>query len=194
MAIAHGFRRSRDRHFDGAAKTTSSVIHFLSFLALGFIKPPCAGHYRRALDTPRPTSRPDRVLGEQFRGNVGLRFAPVALQGGRLGGSLIMRSVVITGASTGIGWATAKLLLARGFRVFGSVRKPADADRLKTEFGANFVPLSFDVTDEAALLPTADHRADARGCGTLAGPENQHGTAHAGHAPARGDREIHPET
>ena len=42
-----------------------------------------------------------------------------------------MRSVVITGASTGIGWATAKLLLGRGFRVFGSVRKKADADRLK---------------------------------------------------------------
>ena len=43
-----------------------------------------------------------------------------------------MRSVVITGVSTGIGWATAKLLLDRGFRVFGSVRKQADADRLKT--------------------------------------------------------------
>ena len=42
-----------------------------------------------------------------------------------------MRSVVITGASTGIGWACAKLLLDRGFRVFGSVRKQADADRLK---------------------------------------------------------------
>ena len=61
-----------------------------------------------------------------------------------------MRSVVITGASTGIGFAAAKLLLARGFRVFGSVRKQADADRLKNEFGANFIPLVFDVTDEAA--------------------------------------------
>jgi NAD(P)-dependent dehydrogenase (short-subunit alcohol dehydrogenase family) len=48
----------------------------------------------------------------------------------------IMQSVVITGASTGIGWATAKLLLDRGFRVFGSVRKQADADRLKRA-GAN---------------------------------------------------------
>ena len=66
-----------------------------------------------------------------------------------------MRSVVITGASTGIGWATAKLLLDRGFRVFGSVRKPADADRLKGEFGANFTPLLFDVTDEAAVLSAA---------------------------------------
>ena len=50
-----------------------------------------------------------------------------------------MKSVVITGASTGIGWATAKLLLDRGFRVFGSVRRQADADRLKGEFGANFI-------------------------------------------------------
>jgi NAD(P)-dependent dehydrogenase (short-subunit alcohol dehydrogenase family) len=66
-----------------------------------------------------------------------------------------MQSVVITGASTGIGWATAKLLLDRGFRVFGSVRKPADADRLRTELGANFTPLLFDVTDEAAVLAAA---------------------------------------
>ena len=66
-----------------------------------------------------------------------------------------MRSVVITGVSTGIGWATAKLLLGRGFRVFGSVRNQADVDRLKREFGANFTPLLFDVTDEAAVLAAA---------------------------------------
>jgi len=66
-----------------------------------------------------------------------------------------MQSVVITGASTGIGWATAKLLRDRGFRVFGSVRKQADADRLKREFGANFTPLLFDVTDEAAVFAAA---------------------------------------
>ena len=49
-----------------------------------------------------------------------------------------MQSVVITGASTGIGWATAKLLLDRGFRVFGSVRKQADADRLKRRIRREF--------------------------------------------------------
>jgi NAD(P)-dependent dehydrogenase (short-subunit alcohol dehydrogenase family) len=78
-----------------------------------------------------------------------------------------MQYVVITGASTGIGRATAKLLLDRGFRVFGSVRKPADADRLGSEFGANFTSLLFDVTDEAAVLAGARKvRAalGARGC------------------------------
>ena len=66
-----------------------------------------------------------------------------------------MKSVVVTGASTGIGFAASKLLLARGFRVFGSVRKQADADRLTSEFGANFTPLVFDVTDEAAVFAAA---------------------------------------
>jgi NAD(P)-dependent dehydrogenase (short-subunit alcohol dehydrogenase family) len=91
-----------------------------------------------------------------------------------------MRSVVITGASTGIGWATAKLLLDRGFRVFGSVRKPADAERLKTEFGANFTPLLFDVTDEAAVLAAAREVRSVLGGETLAGLVNNAGIAVAG--------------
>lgn len=91
-----------------------------------------------------------------------------------------MRSVVITGASTGIGWASAKLLLDRGFRVFGSVRKQADADRLKTEFGANFIPLIFDVTDEAAVLAAAREVRAALGGETLAGLVNNAGIAVAG--------------
>ena len=91
-----------------------------------------------------------------------------------------MRSVVITGASTGIGWATAKLLLDRGFRVFGSVRQQADADRLKREFGANFTPLLFDVTDEAAILSAAREVRAALGGETLAGLVNNAGIAVAG--------------
>jgi len=88
-----------------------------------------------------------------------------------------MKSVVITGASTGIGWATAKLLLDKGFRVFGSVRKQADADRLSSEFGANFTPLLFDVTDEGAVLSAArDVRAALNG-ETLAGLVNNAGIA-----------------
>ena len=59
-----------------------------------------------------------------------------------------MRSVVVTGASTGIGHATATLLVAAGFSVFGSVRSKADAERVTKEIDANFTPLVFDITDE----------------------------------------------
>jgi len=62
-----------------------------------------------------------------------------------------MENVVVTGVSTGIGWGITKILIQRGFRVFGSVRKQSDADRLTAEFGEAFIPVLFDVTDEAAV-------------------------------------------
>jgi len=61
------------------------------------------------------------------------------------------KAVVVTGVSTGIGWGAAKVLTGAGFKVFGSVRKDADAKRLQAELGANFTPLMFDVTDETAV-------------------------------------------
>src|SRR6202047_1218859 len=91
-----------------------------------------------------------------------------------------MPSVFITGASTGLGRATAKLPLDRGFRVFGSVRKQADADRLKGEFGANFTPLLFDVTDEAAVLAAAREVRTALNGETLSGLVQNAGIAVAG--------------
>jgi len=91
-----------------------------------------------------------------------------------------MRSVVVTGASTGIGHATVKLLLDKGFKVFGSVRKEADADRLRSEFGANFTALLFDITDEAAVLAAARNVRAALGGETLAGLVNNAGIAVAG--------------
>jgi hypothetical protein len=42
------------------------------------------------------------------------------------------------------------VLISMGFRVFGSVRKQADADRLQREFGNGFVPLLMDITDSDA--------------------------------------------
>jgi NAD(P)-dependent dehydrogenase (short-subunit alcohol dehydrogenase family) len=91
-----------------------------------------------------------------------------------------MQSVVITGVSTGIGWASAKLLLDRGFRVFGSMRKQVDADRLKGEFGPNFTPLMFDVTDEAAVFAAAREVRTALNGQTLTGLVNNAGIAVAG--------------
>lgn len=91
-----------------------------------------------------------------------------------------MKSIVVTGASTGIGWGTCKLLIEKGFRVFGSVRKDADAQRLAKEFGANFVPLLFDVTDAGAVKAGAAKVEAALGGETLAGLVNNAGIAVAG--------------
>ena len=91
-----------------------------------------------------------------------------------------MKSVVVTGSSTGIGWGIAKVLIAKGFRVFGSVRKATDGERLRGELGANFVPVSFDVTDEAAVAKGAEQVAAALGGETLAGLVNNAGIAVAG--------------
>ena len=91
-----------------------------------------------------------------------------------------MRSVVITGTSTGIGWGTAKVLIGNGFRVFGSVRKTSDAERLTAEFGERFVPLIFDVTDEAAVNAAAADVRKALGDERLTGLVNNAGVAVAG--------------
>src|SRR5689334_2149560 len=88
-----------------------------------------------------------------------------------------MRSVVITGVSTGIGWISAKTLAGRGFHVFGSVRKAADGERLKRELGTSFTPLLFDVADEAAVRKAADDVRAALEGRTLAGLVNNAGIA-----------------
>jgi len=62
-----------------------------------------------------------------------------------------MQYVVITGVSSGIGYDATRLLLQKGYYVFGSVRKQADAERAQAEFGDNFKPLLFDVTDEGGV-------------------------------------------
>jgi NAD(P)-dependent dehydrogenase (short-subunit alcohol dehydrogenase family) len=85
-----------------------------------------------------------------------------------------------TGTSTGIGWRTAKVLIARGFRVFGSVRKKDDAERLSAEFGGAFVPLVFDVTDEDAVGLAAARVGEALAGEKLFGLVNNAGVAFAG--------------
>jgi NAD(P)-dependent dehydrogenase (short-subunit alcohol dehydrogenase family) len=88
-----------------------------------------------------------------------------------------MRSVVITGVSTGIGRGTAEVLLRKGFRVFGSLRKAEDARRAGEELGPGFVPLVFDITDEGAVREAAREVAEKLGDETLAGLINNAGVA-----------------
>ncbi|TNE40716.1 MAG: SDR family oxidoreductase [Alphaproteobacteria bacterium] len=91
-----------------------------------------------------------------------------------------MASVVITGASTGIGQATVRQLIKAGYEVFGSVRRQEDADRLQAEFGAAFIPLLFDVTDRPAIERAAAQVRARLGGKTLAGLVNNAGIAVVG--------------
>lgn len=91
-----------------------------------------------------------------------------------------MKSIVVTGASTGIGWGCVKVLTAKGFHVFASVRKSADADSLTHEFGANVTPLLFDVTDASAVAKAAREVGEKLGAQPLFGLVNNAGIANPG--------------
>ncbi len=88
-----------------------------------------------------------------------------------------MQSVVVTGVSTGIGWSVTKVLIRDGFRVFGSVRKTQDAERLTKEFGEAFIPLIFDITDEKNVQAAAKQVYDQLNEETLFGLVNNAGIA-----------------
>lgn len=60
-------------------------------------------------------------------------------------------SVVITGASTGIGRACALTLERRGFQVFAGVRKESDADSLRRESPGRITPVSLGVTEPSSV-------------------------------------------
>ena len=91
-----------------------------------------------------------------------------------------MKSIVVTGASSGIGYGAAGEFVRSGYRVFGSVRKPEDAARLEKELGSDFVPLVFDVTDREAVDRGAEKVGEALGGSGLDGLINNAGTAIGG--------------
>lgn len=90
------------------------------------------------------------------------------------------KNILITGASTGIGYDLVKVFLKNGYTVFGSVRKQEDADRLSKAFGADFAPLIFDVTDHQAIDEALKAVAGKVGEKGLGGLINNAGIAVAG--------------
>jgi NAD(P)-dependent dehydrogenase (short-subunit alcohol dehydrogenase family) len=102
------------------------------------------------------------------------------------------RAVVITGVSSGIGAAAARLAAANGAHVFGSVRQVEAASDLQRDLGARFTPLVFDVRDEAAVGAAAAQVRAAMGGRRLMGLVNNAGVAVPGpleHLPVADFRE-----
>jgi NAD(P)-dependent dehydrogenase (short-subunit alcohol dehydrogenase family) len=85
-------------------------------------------------------------------------------------------TVVVTGASKGIGAAAVRRLVADGFRVVAGVRRDEDAKALGDELGDLVVPALLDVTDPDAVTTAAELVSEVGG-GTLAGLVNNAGIA-----------------
>src|SRR5439155_3574156 len=92
----------------------------------------------------------------------------------------ITKSIVITGASTGIGRACALRLDRMGFRVFAGVRKTEDGEALKQQASERLTPVVIDVTDVASIARAAEMVAAEVGEAGLAGLVNDAGIAVAG--------------
>lgn len=72
-----------------------------------------------------------------------------------------MRSILITGCSTGIGLAAARALKARGWRVLATARKPADLARLSRDDGLEVLPL--EMSDPASVSACAQEALNRTG-------------------------------
>jgi NAD(P)-dependent dehydrogenase (short-subunit alcohol dehydrogenase family) len=83
-------------------------------------------------------------------------------------------SIVITGASSGIGKATALHLDDRGFRVFAGVRKQADGQALMREASDRLTAIPLDVTDDHSITAAVETVTESMS-GTLHGLVNNAG-------------------
>lgn len=89
-------------------------------------------------------------------------------------------AVVVTGASTGIGRATALHLDSLGLRVFAGVRREKDGESLRREASPRLTPIRLDVTDAGQVAKAASQVGDAVRDSRLAGIVNNAGIAVAG--------------
>jgi NAD(P)-dependent dehydrogenase (short-subunit alcohol dehydrogenase family) len=86
-------------------------------------------------------------------------------------------AVVVTGASTGIGRATALHLDSIGFEVFAGVRREADGERLASDAAGNVTPIILDVADADSIDAAARRVAEAVDGAGLRGVVNNAGVA-----------------
>ncbi|MCC7367747.1 MAG: SDR family oxidoreductase [Chloroflexi bacterium] len=89
-------------------------------------------------------------------------------------------AIVVTGASTGIGAATALHLDRLGFWVFAGIRKPADGERLVSQALGPLTPVTIDVTDSSSIEAAQAQIAEAVGEAGPAGLVNNAGIVVSG--------------
>jgi NAD(P)-dependent dehydrogenase (short-subunit alcohol dehydrogenase family) len=75
--------------------------------------------------------------------------------------SMIARSILITGCSSGIGLASARTLRARGWRVLATARKRGDLERLATE--ERLEALYLELADQDSIADCADQALSRTG-------------------------------
>jgi NAD(P)-dependent dehydrogenase (short-subunit alcohol dehydrogenase family) len=91
-----------------------------------------------------------------------------------------MGSVLVTGASTGIGEACALGLDGSGHTVFAGVRREVDGERLREKASERLEPVLLDVTDPSQIAAVAEHVDRSVGGGGLSGLVNNAGVAVGG--------------
>src|SRR5690242_9271761 len=89
-------------------------------------------------------------------------------------------AVVVTGASTGIGRATALLRDRKGYRVFAGVRREEDEKSLAEQGSERLTPIKIDVTEEKSITSAKETVQGAIGDDGLAGLVNNAGVGGGG--------------
>jgi NAD(P)-dependent dehydrogenase (short-subunit alcohol dehydrogenase family) len=90
------------------------------------------------------------------------------------------KSIVITGASSGIGRACALHLDKLGYQVFAGVRQTADAEALQADASPRLQSIYLDVTDEDSVASALKQVSQTLGAGGLAGLVNNAGVLVSG--------------
>jgi NAD(P)-dependent dehydrogenase (short-subunit alcohol dehydrogenase family) len=94
--------------------------------------------------------------------------------------SMSRKFALVTGASTGIGYACAAALAEKGYHVFAGVRNERDGARIREASGGTLEPILLDVTDAGQIADAVAHIGKVTGEAGLHGLVNNAGIAVAG--------------